>query len=109
MKKQTKIPKAFQLSDKARILRKEEMHQVHPDAFLPRNIKVRITMYLDSDILNFFKELSKEGAPYQTQINAALRQIMEKAEAAAAEPEDDASNLRQAKGLIDKVLRRKIS
>ena len=45
----------------------------------PRNTKVRISILLDLDVLNFFKEkASKTGAlAYQTQINQILRQHME--------------------------------
>jgi hypothetical protein len=85
-----------------RILEKHEMHRVRPDAFEPRNIKVRVTMYLDSDIVAFFKELSEKGPRYQTRINAALREIMEKS--TQAESEDQVSNLRKAKGLIDAAI-----
>jgi len=46
---------------------------------LDRHTKVRITMFVDNDILKFFKaRASKPGAgPYQTQINRALREYME--------------------------------
>jgi len=45
----------------------------------PRNTKVRISILLDLDVLNFFKErASKTGAlAYQTQINRILRDHME--------------------------------
>ena len=45
----------------------------------PRNTKVRISILLDLDLLNFFKEsASKAGAlAYQTQINQILRAHME--------------------------------
>ena len=45
----------------------------------PRNTKVRISILLDLDVLNFFKEkASKTGAlAYQTQINQILRAHME--------------------------------
>jgi uncharacterized protein (DUF4415 family) len=41
-----------------------------------RNTKVRISILIDLDVLNFFKErASKAGAPaYQTQINRVLRE-----------------------------------
>lgn len=41
--------------------------------------KVRITMYLDLDVYNYFQERAAmpHAAPYQTQINAELRQIMD--------------------------------
>ncbi len=46
--------------------------------------KVQITMKLDLDVLNYFKERATEpnSAPYQTQINSELRAIMEKNEKA---------------------------
>lgn len=46
---------------------------------LDRHTKVRITIMLDLDVLNFFKaRAAKPGAePYQTQINRALREYME--------------------------------
>lgn len=42
--------------------------------------KIKITMYLDGDILDFFKERAKEpnSSPYQTQINNELRAVMER-------------------------------
>ena len=45
----------------------------------PQNTKVRISILLDLDVLNFFKErASKAGAlAYQTQINRILRTYME--------------------------------
>lgn len=45
----------------------------------PRNTKVRISILIDLDVLNFFKEkASKTGAlAYQTQINQILRSHME--------------------------------
>ena len=44
-----------------------------------RENKARITILLDLDILEFFKERSsaKGSAPYQTQINNELRKAME--------------------------------
>ena len=46
---------------------------------LPSNIKVQITLRVDLDILEYFKKRASEprAAPYQTQINAELRKIME--------------------------------
>ena len=40
--------------------------------------KVRILIDLDHDILDYFKQRASNGAPYQTQINKALRQLIEK-------------------------------
>lgn len=44
------------------------------------NSKVQITMKIDLDVLNYFKERASEpnSAPYQTQINNELRAIMER-------------------------------
>lgn len=53
----------------------------------PRNTKVRISIFVDLDVLNFFKDkASKAGAlAYQTQINQILRAYVEdKAEPDAA-------------------------
>jgi uncharacterized protein (DUF4415 family) len=51
----------------------------NPEALEPKNIKVRITLYIDLDILNYFKARAEEpnAAPYQTQINNELRLVME--------------------------------
>jgi uncharacterized protein (DUF4415 family) len=45
----------------------------------PEQAKVRVTIALDSDLVEHFKKAaSKRGAlPYQTQINQALRQVIE--------------------------------
>jgi hypothetical protein len=45
----------------------------------PHNIKVQISINLDADVLEYFKERARRpGAPaYQTQINLALREVME--------------------------------
>jgi uncharacterized protein (DUF4415 family) len=44
-----------------------------------KNCKVKITMYLDADVLEYFKKRAEQpnAAPYQTQINNELRRIME--------------------------------
>lgn len=45
----------------------------------PENCKVKVSMYLDADILQYFRARaeSPNAAPYQTQINNELRRIME--------------------------------
>lgn len=52
---------------------------VAAEAMEPRNIKVQISIKLDADVLEYFKERARPpGAPaYQTQINLALRGVME--------------------------------
>ncbi|HWX40751.1 MAG TPA: BrnA antitoxin family protein [Blastocatellia bacterium] len=44
-----------------------------------KNVKVRVTLYLDGDVVEYFKRRASEpnAAPYQTQINSELRRIME--------------------------------
>ena len=67
-----------------------------------RNTKVRISILIDLDVLNFFKErASKAGAAaYQTQINQVLRAQMEGREAI------DAKTLAQDDRFIRAVARR---
>lgn len=46
----------------------------------PSHTKVKVSMYLDLDVLNYFKERAAppHAAPYQTQINNELRAVMER-------------------------------
>lgn len=65
----------------------------------PKKTKVRVTLYLDSDVLAFFKKRAAEpfAAPYQTQINNELRAVLER----QAEPVAlDYSRLLQNRGFI---------
>jgi len=50
-----------------------------PEDILPSNIKVQVTLRVDSDVLEHFKKRASDpnAAAYQTQINAELRKIME--------------------------------
>lgn len=65
-------------------------------------MKVRVNMYLDLDIVEFFKKRALEpgAAPYQTQINAELRRIIEEAQSSQSDP---VAALRQASHLINTV------
>lgn len=47
---------------------------------MPSESKIKITMWIDGDVLEHFRQRSADSnaAPYQTQINAELRRIMEK-------------------------------
>lgn len=67
-----------------------------------RNTKVRISILIDLDVLNYFKErASRAGAPaYQTQINQVLRAQMEGQEAV------DAKSLAQDDRFIRAVAKR---
>ncbi len=65
--------------DFSKAWRSEYWKKMPPPNQLARHTKVRITIFLDLDILDFFKaRAAKRGkAPYQTQINQALREYME--------------------------------
>jgi uncharacterized protein (DUF4415 family) len=58
---------------------KERRHDAKPGETDLRNVKVGIHIKLDADIIEFFKVRASEpnAAPYQTQINSALREFME--------------------------------
>ncbi len=45
----------------------------------PSDAKVKISMYLDGDVLEYFRKRAEQpnAAPYQTQINNELRKVME--------------------------------
>lgn len=53
----------------------------------PKGVKSRITILLDADIVDFFKNSAAEkGAPaYQTQINSALRKVVEALQSPSSE------------------------
>ena len=96
---------AFKLSPKARIVPKNQRLVMPPEAHEPRNIKVRTNIHFDLDILNYFKErASLPGAsPYQTQMNAELRKIMERDQG-----QDQASGLKEALEQAARSLRKAI-
>jgi uncharacterized protein (DUF4415 family) len=48
-------------------------HVIRPDETVMVNGKVRVMMYLDADVVEFFQS---SGGSYQTEINAALRSLM---------------------------------
>ncbi len=58
------------------------------------NCKVKISLYVDSDILQYFRARasSPDSAPYQTQINNELRRIMENDSRETANIENDILN-----------------
>lgn len=53
--------------------------KMHPD-YSPQTSKVRISIYIDADVLAYFRQRAgqKNAAPYQTQINNELRAVMER-------------------------------
>jgi uncharacterized protein (DUF4415 family) len=64
------------------------------DATDLKNCKVKISMYLDADIVEYFRKRAElpDAAPYQTQINNELRRIMENDSRDAASIENDILN-----------------
>ena len=60
----------------------------------PRGGKVKISLYIDSDILEYFRQRAEapHAAPYQTQINGELRKIMESDSKGNANLENDILN-----------------
>ncbi len=50
-----------------------------PNATKLENCKVKISLYIDGDILEYFRQRAEppHAAPYQTQINNELRKVME--------------------------------
>ena len=65
--------------DFSKAWRSEYWKKMPPRDQLDRHTKVRITIFVDNDILKFFKtRAARRGKPpYQTQINQALREYME--------------------------------
>lgn len=55
-------------------------HLTEPGEAKLSDCKVRVTMYLDADVLEHFKNRATHAhaAPYQTQINSELRAVMER-------------------------------
>ena len=60
----------------------------------PENCKVKISMYLDADVLEYFRKRaeSPNAAPYQTQINNELRRVVENDSREIQSIEDDILN-----------------
>src|SRR5262252_847948 len=65
--------------DFSKAWRSEYWKRMPPRGQLAKHTKERITIFIDLDILNFFRaRAAKRGQPaYQTQINHALREYME--------------------------------
>src|SRR5437867_621135 len=61
---------------------RQKRHRASAAETTLRNCKVRVTMYLDADVVEHFKQRAtrRNAAPYQRQINNALRQFLSVAE-----------------------------
>jgi uncharacterized protein (DUF4415 family) len=82
-----KINGEFETSARARehgLRRIKRRHTTKPGQVSLKDAKVRVTMYLDADILEYFKKRASDAhaARYQTQINNELRAVMERSDAA---------------------------
>jgi uncharacterized protein (DUF4415 family) len=79
MKKTEKENKTSKEAKKAGLKRIKRKHLAPKGETNLSDCKVRITINLDADVLEYFKQRaeSPNSAPYQTQINAELRRIME--------------------------------
>jgi uncharacterized protein (DUF4415 family) len=64
--------------DRAKTLLRDRRTPVQPGNTDLQNMKVTISIWLDGDIIEFFKQRAAVpgAAPYQTQINDALRSVM---------------------------------
>lgn len=74
--------KEVETSERAKahgLRRIKRRHTARPGEVKPADCKVRVTMYLDADVLEYFKRRAEapNAAPYQTQINGELRRMME--------------------------------
>lgn len=80
--KESDVEKLRDLGVEEQELPKVGIKKYRPSRFVttPAESKVKITMWLDGDILQHFKQRSElpNSAPYQTQINNELRKTMEK-------------------------------
>jgi predicted DNA binding CopG/RHH family protein len=100
-----KEPKGkWKLSPKARVLPKHGRREFPAEAFEDRKTKVRMTSYIDLDILEYFKERAASvSMPYQSLINTELRRIMEADQSKRAESVTE--TLLQVRTLVEAALR----
>jgi uncharacterized protein (DUF4415 family) len=70
-------------------------HLLKPGEVTLADCKVRVTMYLDADVLEHFKQraAAPNMAPYQTQINSELRSIVDRDRHHRSEKAPDHSTL----------------
>jgi uncharacterized protein (DUF4415 family) len=62
------------MSKKNEILQEYDFSKGKRGAVIPQKGKTRITIFIDTDILEWFRdEAEREGRGYQTEINQALR------------------------------------
>jgi len=68
--------------------------------------KLKVSIYLDADILEYFRQRAKppHAAPYQTQINNELRRVMENDSPDATSLENDILNNKEFLRALKKKL-----
>src|SRR5213594_2324979 len=74
------VAREFQFRpDRSKRVPTGQRHDAKPGETDLRNVKVAVHIKLDADVVDYFKKRATEpkAAPYQTQINAELRGIME--------------------------------
>lgn len=100
MKKIEKDVSTSKEAKKAGLKRIERRHIVKKGETDLADCKVRITINLDADILEYFKDRAggRDAAPYQTQINNALRRVMMNEPASVS---STAKELLQNEGFIE--------
>jgi uncharacterized protein (DUF4415 family) len=78
MNRKKEIVKTSKEAKKAGLKRIERRHFAKEGETRLSDCKVRITINLEADILEYFKDRAAEpnAAPYQTQINNELRRVM---------------------------------
>ena len=51
---------------------------IDPEEFNPRNVKIRVTMFVDEEVLDAFRAAAeKHGVGYQTLMNQKLRESLQ--------------------------------
>lgn len=56
--------------------------ELDPDEFLPHNVKVRVTTFIDDDVLSELKAIAeKKKTKYQTLLNSVLKSFVENSSA----------------------------
>jgi uncharacterized protein (DUF4415 family) len=64
-----------------------DFHQGKRGAVIPQSGKTRITIYVDNDVLDTFRNWAENrGTGYQTMINQALREYLAKSSTPVDEP-----------------------
>jgi uncharacterized protein (DUF4415 family) len=66
------------MSTKNRKIKYGKVDMIPDDAFEPRNVKERVTMFVDQDVVNEFRKWANKmpGGKYQTLMNQALRRFV---------------------------------